>query len=490
MTEFLMARTIKLFALFFILAVVSAQKDEGSSLTNEAFLNADSGSGAGEIDGQPEISTCTAEFAREPDHTMCLMDDNRVLNTGVSERQKKVIIDYHNKVRRTVQPSATDLTPLVWDDNLARVAQKLTKQCKIEHDKNRKIPSYGMFVGQNLAAGQRNWKKAMQSWFDEVQLYRYGENADQYLGLGGWKKIGHYTQMVQNATHRVGCGFARCARTRYGKYYACNYAQGQSSTIYPYTRGERCSACPNSCRNGLCACNGKLCLNRGELDLDTCTCKCPKLYGGDDCSILNCPASDPFYCRRSLLPDDCQVYANVPHLCPFMCGVCGEQPLPIASNLQKSNKNRPKGKTTTTTTTTTPPPFISPYNCTYKGLRSSLEECKKFGDRGSDTRACVSKGGQFGCEDCERYYNVKTDYCPVLCGLCDAPCGGKVCVNGGVLDPDACKCDCTPPYFGDTCQELKCPEKDKWHCSVLQASHCKDYINVPYDCPHLCGICA
>ena len=62
---------------------------------------------------QPEISTCTPEFARERDHTMCLRDDERVLNTGVTERQKKVIIDYHNKVRRNVQPPATDLTPLV-----------------------------------------------------------------------------------------------------------------------------------------------------------------------------------------------------------------------------------------------------------------------------------------------------------------------------------------------------------------------------------------
>ncbi|GFS25803.1 cysteine-rich venom protein [Elysia marginata] len=162
---------------------------------NFTFLLQDTGSGYGEVDGLPEISSCTPEFSQEPDHTMCLMDDDRVLNSGVTERQKKVIVDYHNKVRRTARPTATDLTPLVWDDNLAKVAQKWAMQCKLEHDKNRKIPSYGMFIGQNLAAGHRSWKKAMESWFNEVQLYRYGEDANEYLGPGGWKEIGHYTQV-------------------------------------------------------------------------------------------------------------------------------------------------------------------------------------------------------------------------------------------------------------------------------------------------------
>ena len=55
--------------------------------------------------------------------------------------------------------------------------------------------AYGMFIGQNLAAGQRNWKGAMESWFNEVQLYHYGKDANQYLGPGGWKEIGHYTQV-------------------------------------------------------------------------------------------------------------------------------------------------------------------------------------------------------------------------------------------------------------------------------------------------------
>lgn len=30
------------------------------------------------------------------------------------------------------------------------------------------------------------------------------------------------------------------------------FASSQSRLAFPYTRGARCSACPKSCRNGLC----------------------------------------------------------------------------------------------------------------------------------------------------------------------------------------------------------------------------------------------
>ena len=32
---------------------------------------------------------------------------------------------------------------------------------------------------------------------------------------------------------------------------------------------------------------------------------------------------------------------------------------------------------------------------------------------------CQTEGGSVGCGECERYFNIKRDYCPVMCGLCD-----------------------------------------------------------------------
>lgn len=47
------------------------------------------------------------------------------------------------------------------------------------------------------------------------------------------------------------------------------------------------------------------------------------------------------------------------------------------------------------------------------------EECKAFGDKGVDKAFCASQGGEFTCNECSLYYNIKRDYCPVMCGLCD-----------------------------------------------------------------------
>ncbi|XP_035827570.1 cysteine-rich venom protein Mr30-like, partial [Aplysia californica] len=255
----------------------------------------------------------------------------------------------------------------VWDDKLAAVAQKWAKQCVLEHDKNRKIPSYGLHIGQNLAAGHGNWRQAMSNWYDEVADYRYGENVNDYLGPDGFFKIGHYTQFVNNSTIRIGCGFAYCSNTIYGRYYACNYATGQGRISNPYTEGPRCSACPNTCKGGLCDCKGKLCLNTGRINASDCSCICPKIYGGPDCSQLICPPRDPFYCGTHLVFSDCEKFFNVPHLCPYMCRVCENPSLPPPP-----------------TSTTRRPVFVSPYNCTYRGERATPDQCRTYGDRGMD----------------------------------------------------------------------------------------------------------
>jgi hypothetical protein len=44
----------------------------------------------------------------------------------------------------------------------------------------------------------------VKTWYSERDNFTYGSpNNDLHV-------VGHYTQMVWGATHRVGCGFARC----------------------------------------------------------------------------------------------------------------------------------------------------------------------------------------------------------------------------------------------------------------------------------------
>ncbi|XP_052761250.1 uncharacterized protein LOC128203751 [Mya arenaria] len=424
----------------------------------------------------PDALSCTDEYRARPGHTLCLTDSSGVTSVGVAISDRLFITQFHNDLRSNVQPPAADLMSLQWDDRLAAVAQKWAQQCKLAHDDDRKLPVLGLSVGQNVAVGFESWQEAIQMWYDEISLYRYGYEPDSYLGPEGWRQVAHFTQIVQNGTYLIGCGYAECPSTRYVRYYVCNYASGQSDLAYPYTAGARCEACPNNCNKGLCECNGLVCLNKGKLNPSACKCECPNPYSGEKCEQLNCPASDSFVCGRDWPPTYCTRYNNVPAECPYMCGICGGSGQPGAS--------RPPAPTLNVTT------FTSAFGCRYTGVRDNSATCHGYGDGGNDKSMCSSQGGTVGCGDCERYYNIKKDYCPVMCGLCDPPCAGKRCSNGGTLDTTSCACSCRKPFTGDTCEFAQCPVNgDPGYCRFWPARYCQMYYNVPEECPYMCGIC-
>eukprot|EP00105_Crassostrea_gigas_P028320 XP_011449940.1 PREDICTED: uncharacterized protein LOC105344061 isoform X1 [Crassostrea gigas] len=421
----------------------------------------------------PSVGLCTEEYRQLPGHTLCMPDRPNVSKQGMTEVDKQAVLDQHNRLRGGVNPPATDLVKLKWDERLAAVAQKWANQCEAGHDKERNVPSIGMSIGQNVAGGYRSWEQAVQMWWDEIDMWTYGVDPDSYLGPGGWKKIGHFTQMAQNGTYLVGCGYAVCDGSQFTRYYVCDYAAGQSNLAAPYTSGRRCSKCPNFCRNGQCDCGGKVCYNGGTLNLNTCQCECMNLYKGETCEQLDCPAEDKWVCGRDWTPSYCKRFTNVPFDCPYMCGKCGS-----GSGTGSSN-----------TAATKKPAFVSAYGCKYSGKRSSLAECRAYGENGMDIGQCSSMGGSIACADCDRFFNVKRDMCPVMCGLCDPPCNGKKCENGGKLNVDTCTCKCEPPYIGDRCQQADCSKADKDHCPAWPASYCDQYNNVPQDCPKKCGLC-
>ncbi|KAL8593887.1 hypothetical protein ACOMHN_023803 [Nucella lapillus] len=467
-------------------------------------------------DGAKSQDTCTAEYKAIPGHTMCLRDDARVTRIGVTSEERQQIIRLHNEARASVQPPATDLTTMIWNDELA--ARLWPKNGPND---------LGLSVGQNVAGGYRSWESAIQGWHDEVKMYRFGQVPDSYLGKNGWVKIGHYTQMVQNTTHLVGCGYASCKNSKYGRYFVCNYAAANDDEVddddadddddddgddddneddnddddnddddvddddhdgvdddnaATAVDGGAVMMMMMTTMMTMCVwadCQGRICLNGGTLDKDSCTCQCPPIYKGDDCSQVNCPSEDPFYCGRDISAGDCGAYFNVPHMCPFMCGVCtGGKGSGINVNIGGKGDSAPPQAV-----------FTSAFGCKYEGKRATPEECKGFGNKGDDKDFCASKGGEFGCDECSLYYNIKRDYCPVQCGLCDAPCGGKACENGGELDTDTCTCQCSPLFSGPTCQDTLCPKEDEFHCSFYAPDFCKEFVNVPKECPYKCGVC-
>lgn len=74
----------------------------------------------------------------------------------------------------------------------------------------------------------------------------------------------------------------------------------------------------------------------------------------------------------------------------------------------------------------------------------STETCKTYGDKGADKSfACKTGTGSYGCDACIQYANVPTDYCPVMCALCDGELAIQNSVNGQ-LSGNASLCGVSP----------------------------------------------
>ncbi|XP_041348038.1 multiple epidermal growth factor-like domains protein 10 [Gigantopelta aegis] len=414
-------------------------------------------------------STCEQKYLYlYENHTMCLVDVG-VSNSVLSDAEKTAIVKQHNDYRNGVQPTATNMLKLIWDDDIAIVAAKWARQCVRGHDGGtaHAVPELPkVYIGQNAAYGFYSYEAAIKAWYDEVADYGFGVGR---VGDDETKKVGHYTQIVSAVAIRIGCGSAYCENSVYASkiHHICNYAVGQSSIKYPYISGTSAAACPNKQSGNLCDCGGKLCFNGGTMDISTCTCTCPTLYKGDLCETLDCPTLDPSSCSIYTL-DKCQTNLYVRNTCPQRCGIC---PKPCnglsCQNLGTLDLNTCKCQ------------CLSDYSGT---------SCETLTCPTSQSSWCASRT----TDDCTRYYNLPY-ICPIQCGSCEkpaAPCNGLACENDGTLDTNACTCTCQGSYYsGDRCQTLTCPTSvSKW-CATLPTDACTRYWNVKYLCPMMCGKC-
>ncbi|KAF2352825.1 CAP domain [Trinorchestia longiramus] len=216
-----------------------------------------------------------------PQHTMCRTTGigptcgQNVPARGVSGADAAVIVASHNRYRARVaqgqevrgtpgpQPQAADMLEMIWDEELALIAQRHTDQCVFEHEcaDCRQVERFG--VGQNLymafessADLTTSWDSAIDAWYDEVGLMPNSEVSSYKFN----PSTGHYTQLVWGSTSLVGCGFTMFEEGGwYKKLYTCNYGPaGNIMFTAMYLTGPPCSSCPQgtSCsvaHPGLCA---------------------------------------------------------------------------------------------------------------------------------------------------------------------------------------------------------------------------------------------
>ncbi|CAB3383440.1 Hypothetical predicted protein [Cloeon dipterum] len=161
---------------------------------------------------------------------------------GLGCTDKQVILDTHNQLRQSValghvagQPPAAGMREMVWDEELAAIAQRWADQCTVGHDAER---STGRFpVGQNVAATWTHgtpspagptpdFRKQIEDWFSEVMRWGFRRSDLEHFHFS--EHTGHYSQLVWSDTYLVGCGYSyfKDPQRGYTKLYVCNYGPG------------------------------------------------------------------------------------------------------------------------------------------------------------------------------------------------------------------------------------------------------------------------
>ncbi|KAF2084751.1 PR-1-like protein [Saccharata proteae CBS 121410] len=107
------------------------------------------------------------------------------------------------------------VAPLTWNTTLAEDAQEIGETCIWGHNVN------GGGYGQNLASNT-NVGDTLSMWYNgEIAQYdpsNYGLPTPKNAG-----ELGHFTQVVWNATRTVGCATIVCPDMN---YTVCNYYPG------------------------------------------------------------------------------------------------------------------------------------------------------------------------------------------------------------------------------------------------------------------------
>jgi hypothetical protein len=205
---------------------------------------------------------------------------------GLSEDEKEEILEAHNYFRGQVDPVATNMLRMEWNEDLAFLAQYRAASCEFRQEDNQnnnnqqQVQTGGFdFVGENSAAtsfytGDVNYTRLIgQQWFIEKRFFSYYAAAclDEDGNIednGEFMTCGRYTQLVWARSYAVGCGSYKCQELEGSEdinenalLLVCAYGPGGNFIAEPpYTTGSKpCEACPydrSYCTKNLCSYSG------------------------------------------------------------------------------------------------------------------------------------------------------------------------------------------------------------------------------------------
>lgn len=382
----------------------------------------------------------------------------RLLPGGFSSSDKITILNQHNTYRQMTalgktpnQPSAQYMNSLVWDADLAKVAQNYSQQCIWAHNPNRntQVKSYSsstsfsyvnQYIGENLfiSTGTESISTILDGikyWYNEYQYFTYGTVSGTGTCVSG-VECGHYTQLVWANTRYVGCGYTKCATVKNlasftnAILFACDYYfAGNWVGDYPYVSGSSCSNCPHdrqTCQNGTCT----GCPNPSY---DTYCC--------EYCSTSNCATTisngglnSPSTCTNGITSTNLMNEVNTITPSPTLVPTPTPTPRPTTQSpttghptTQSPTTGHPTTQSpttghpttahpTTTTTTTKSPSTAHPTATTTKSPTTAHPTAKPT--TAAPTKSTTSK------QCCMAYNSVDTAICSILGStLCQSTLG-------------------------------------------------------------------
>ncbi|KAI8120339.1 Venom allergen 3 [Lucilia cuprina] len=167
------------------------------------------------------------------------------------------IVNKHNALRNQIAqgfgefPPAARMAGMIWNNELAKLAEYNVKQCEMRHDQCRNTKDFP-YAGQNIAVSYwRGMQKTVlqvvnnhiQSWFNEYKDCPV-EVIQSYSKPDTGKAIGHFTAMIQDKATHVGCAILRYNKNGYiQQLMTCNYAYTNVKRAPVYEQGPTASNC-------------------------------------------------------------------------------------------------------------------------------------------------------------------------------------------------------------------------------------------------------
>ncbi|XP_054826645.1 serotriflin-like [Eublepharis macularius] len=179
-------------------------------------------------------------------------EEDLTKGSGVALELQQEIVDRHNEIRRNVEPTASNMLKMIWNETIGVSSRKWADQCQPASSPMEDRTFDGVLCGQSIFQSNQvvSWLEVINYWYGQRHVFKYGVGA-----LDPLKSIYGYTQAVWYRSYQIGCAVSYCLLNEYSFHYVCQYCPTGNiahQVATPYKEGPSCGDCPKNCEDKLC----------------------------------------------------------------------------------------------------------------------------------------------------------------------------------------------------------------------------------------------